>query len=241
MTALVSRIDHVYAVLEEAEEAHRFLHEDVGLPVAWPFESYGTFASGGIALGNLNLEFLPSGPGWPARTPARITGIAFAPSRAADEQFLAELDERGVEHSPLWPTPGWTNVGIEGIGGADVRPFVCDYHFPQTKDQVFRREQLEAARGGKIRLVAARELVVGTPEPLTTAERWQRLLGPAEPDGELRWILGWGPSFRLVEHDREEVIDLVLDVASPEAARVWAELGAEDRLSGVPVSFRPPA
>lgn len=238
MDQLVRKLDHVYAVLDDAEAAHRFLVDRLGLPIAWPFSSYGTFASGGVGLGNLNLEFVSAGPGEESQHPARLTGVALEPAVAADEAFLAELDRRGIEHSPLMPTPGWTNVGL---ACEDLGPFVfvCDYHVPAPKDALGRRALLDECGGGELRVREAAEIVLGTPNMEQSEDAWSRLLDPLEPGTAERWVLGSGPALRFVSHPRMEILDLVIAVEDPEAAsRRWVELAAEaDPLDGLPLSF----
>lgn len=237
MLELVRKIDHVYAVLDDAEAAFNFMRDDVELPVAWPYTSYGEFASGGIGLGNLNLEFVAATPGWIAQHPARLTGIAFEPALPADEALLGQLDRREIEHSPLMPTPGWTNVGLGGLGVAPFA-FLCDYHFPEAKDAGRRRAALEECAGGRLAIREAAEVVVGVLSPSSAQANWQRLLDPLPADHR-RWIIGSGPALRLVPHDRLEVIELKLGVDDPDvASRLWGELTADvDPLDGLPLSF----
>jgi hypothetical protein len=79
MPPIVRGIDHVFVVLDDVVGAHRTLAEELGLPVAWPVGDYGTLVSGGIGLGNANLELLRASDlsPWFARAePARVRGIA---------------------------------------------------------------------------------------------------------------------------------------------------------------------
>src|ERR1051325_11486523 len=123
MRALVTRIDHVFVPLADAAAAFRFLCDALALPAAWPFGEYGLFASGGITLGAANLEVVRTSDVFPffvAQRPARVQGIAFAPV-PIDDDFVAELDRRGIGHSGVLPsdeeTTGrlWTNVFFSGV------------------------------------------------------------------------------------------------------------------------------
>ena len=68
--------------------------------------------------------------------------------------------------------------------------------------------------------MGAKELVLGASHKDATRKRWQRLLSPAVLDATMRWKLGPGPALRLVQHHRDEVLDLTLEVTSPHAADV---------------------
>jgi hypothetical protein len=48
--SLAYKIDHVGACMPGAEEAFRFCHDRLALPVAWPFDYYGAARTGGIGL-----------------------------------------------------------------------------------------------------------------------------------------------------------------------------------------------
>jgi hypothetical protein len=53
---LVQQIDHIIISLDDPEKMMRLLSEKLSLPVAWPFQAYGTFSSGGVSFGNVNIE-----------------------------------------------------------------------------------------------------------------------------------------------------------------------------------------
>jgi hypothetical protein len=75
--SLAYKIDHVGVCMPGVEEAFRFCHDRLALPVAWPFARYGAAHTGGIGLGNLNLEFLD--PGLPFLAPRQPAGIGLVP------------------------------------------------------------------------------------------------------------------------------------------------------------------
>ena len=238
---LLRRIDHVYVVLNDAEEAHRFLQEEVGLPVAWPFQNYGDFASGAIGLGNMNLELVSSAEDFPALHPARLVGIAFTPTADNAATFLDGLAMRGIEHSGVRPSPGWTSVSLAGEGWSDFAAFVCFYDSVDLFESdlaSLRERAIEDAGGGRLGVRRVTGVVVGTADLAAAERRWRRFLAPASPDSELRWRFESGPSLRLVAHDRDEILDLILGVESGDAQARWAELSADDPLDGLPISFR---
>jgi catechol 2,3-dioxygenase-like lactoylglutathione lyase family enzyme len=235
--AAIRKLDHVFAVLDDAPRALRFMHEVLGLPLAWPFANYGSFASGGINLGNLNLELVQAQSGRTAQHPARISGVAFEPAAPIDDAFVAGLDRRGIVHSPPMPAAAWTNIAFSNLADDGTMVFATDYHAPQAKDEALHRKPLDEAGGGRLRVLGATELVIGVVDVEAARRRWQGLLSPAVPDAAMRWALGRGPALRLVQHDQNEVLDLILEVASPDANRVLASLREDnDPLVGLPLS-----
>ena len=61
--SLAYKVDHVGVCMPGAEEAFRFCRDRLALPVAWSFAQYGAAHTGGIGLGNLNMEFRNPGLG----------------------------------------------------------------------------------------------------------------------------------------------------------------------------------
>jgi hypothetical protein len=54
----VKRIDHILLIPEDPRGLYDFLTQELRLPVAWAFREYEGFASGGVFVGNVNLEAL---------------------------------------------------------------------------------------------------------------------------------------------------------------------------------------
>jgi len=231
------------------------LTEVLLLPEAWPYSEYGVFASGGVCLGNANLEVVRGNdmPSLRAQHPARVTGIAFEPVGEIDDT-VAVLDSRGIAHTPPTPfvvpggtSPAWTNVGLQVTEGT----FICKYHFDIAPRRTLLREQLEARRGGPLGIVAVDEVVFGVSEPIDSAIRWTRLRGPSQvPDGHI-WNLGAGPAVRLTPSAADRVEHLVVHVrslADAEAAARRFELGVRatgdalvvslDKLGGLVFNLR---
>jgi hypothetical protein len=229
-TAIVAKVDHEFVPLDAPEPAFRFLTETLALPVAWPFTPYGAFASGGVALGGINLEVLQASEAYPfftAARPARVRGIAFEPT-PIDAAFLAELDRRGIPHSPPMPFHGsghgtsgllWTNVFLPDFLDERAIAFVCEYHVPEARDVPARRAALRAAGGGRLGIEDVREIVIGSPDPAAAAGRWRRLLHPHAEPVSGHWMIGNGPALRIEAGAEDAVLRLVLQVSSREHAR----------------------
>lgn len=54
-TTFASGVDHIFAPVPSAASVFRVQTEYLCLPISWPFVDYGG-ASGGVCLGNANLE-----------------------------------------------------------------------------------------------------------------------------------------------------------------------------------------
>ena len=159
--SLAYKIDHVGVCMPGAEEAFRFCHERLALPVAWPFAHYGAARTGGIGLGNLNLEFLDPGlPFLAPHQPAGIGLVAFQPAPRTVDDLTAALAHRGVPHqSPVTTgslVSGFTNVYL-GPFGIDLG-FFCSYHYPGAHDNAVRAARLSAAGGGALALRSVTEI-----------------------------------------------------------------------------------
>lgn len=81
----VRQIDHVLLNSDEPAQLFRLFSQKFGLPVAWPFQSYGTFSSGGVGFGNVNIELLQV-----QDPPSGFIGAALEPSSVSDA--VAGLD-----------------------------------------------------------------------------------------------------------------------------------------------------
>ena len=188
--SLAYKIDHVGACMPGAEEAFRFCHDRLALPVAWPFAHYGATRSGGISLGNLNLEFLDPGlPFLAPRQPAAIGLLAFEPAPRTVDDLIAALSHLGIPHHGPFTTgsqtSGFTNVHL-GPFGVD-HGFFCSYHHPGAHDKApaLRAASLSAAGGGALALrsvtqiraaldIDACTMILGT----SRAGRWSFATGP---------------------------------------------------------------
>ncbi|QNN53530.1 hypothetical protein [Nocardioides mesophilus] len=230
MEALVEGVDHVYVPMAEASAGFDVLVEQLGLPVLWPFTSFGTFSSGGVSLGSIKLEIIDSNPETPwslAHQPPQVQGIALRPARPVDDGYLAEVDRRSLArsapaHFERDGRPAWTNLYLSDFIGPSAGVFVCDYHLPEPKDLAKRRRLLQECDGGRLGVLDAVGLVIGTRDIGAARERWQRLLEPLAPVGALTWRPAVGPAITLVQGDEERVEHLALAVRSPETARrVW--------------------
>ena len=130
-TSIVRQIDHILIASSDAKALFALLSETFQFPVAWPMSDYGNFASGGVAVGNVNLEIIQdSGPA-AGTDKSRWTGFALEPEPLPAS--LPELDARGIRHGAPAPfksglfTTRWTTVGLPGVSSDAAQVFLCEF------------------------------------------------------------------------------------------------------------------
>ena len=91
--------------------AFDFLTSGCDLPVRWQFGTHGMLTTGAVVLGNTYLETLQSlSPTDNALAPPSMSAVecrrasrASATTGTGPGQTLAELDRRGIQHTPPHP------------------------------------------------------------------------------------------------------------------------------------------
>lgn len=227
---LIEQIDHILLVPDNPRALFDFFTQDLKLPVAWPFREYGSFASGGVFAGNVNLEAAVFS-GSSVNPQTKIVGIAFEPS-GSTEEVVSELDRRRIAH--LDPQPFemgsegnkiklWTNTVLKDmLPGSFV--FICEYHIYRlhSTDSSAVRNQLKEALikidGGPLGIEYVREVKIKVKERNKVLESWKRFLEPYEGFEDECFDLGKGPKIRLLEADVDCIDSLKIKVKSLEKA-----------------------
>jgi hypothetical protein len=203
--SLAYKVDHVGVLLPGAQAAFEFCLAQLGLPEAWAFTSDG--GTGGVGLGNLNLEWLEWGKAAePVHQRAAIRLVCFQPAPHSIPLLTDALNRRGV------PYDGPRSWGSDAIGFTRVVPhidiglewvFFGPYHYPGLHDNAVRSAELTAVEGGRLGLRGVTELRAAWNRDACAA-----ILG--EPD-QNRWKFDTGP-------------DLVADTTVPEgtAEMTWS-------------------
>jgi hypothetical protein len=96
---------------------------------------YGSFASGGVAVGNVNLEVAKASGSGSAAAKSRFGGFALEPEPLRTS--VPELDARGIPHGASAPftskapdgstTTHWTTVELPSVSNDAVGVFLCQY------------------------------------------------------------------------------------------------------------------
>jgi hypothetical protein len=225
---LVRKVDHVFVPIANPTPLFTGFTETLGLPTAWADHDYGAIRSSGVCLGNANLEFVRSAPdvmpALGATEPLTIRGIAF---EAADPgAAIAELDARGIAHSPPIPSAGedggqplWTNILLGEMPPAVALAFFCEYHANVSVRGEPAMEALHACNGGMLGVKGVAEIQIGVTNLDAATAAWGRLLAPAETDRYGRFLLAEGPAIRLRRSPIDGVQGLVVEVDSVGRAR----------------------
>ena len=249
---LVVTVDHFFAVSSDAERLFRIFRETFGLPVAWPFQAYGSFASGGLSLGNTVLELVtwevPKGE--VLKTEWKM--LAFEPA-GDTEAAVAELERRGVAHAePDVSTyrdaegkevVGWTNTGLIGPGLSDV-VFLCDYEARERVAEGRREgaEELVRAQGGPLGVRGLKAIEVGVTDLQSARREWLELIDdPGQAQGDV-FHFGAGPAIQLVSASSPGIRGIVLRVDSLERAKTFlAQRQMLGAATGSSISIAPAA
>jgi len=225
-SSIIKQVDHILLTPEDPQGLFDFLSQELKLPIAWPYQKYGGFASGGVFAGNVNLEALIF-PHSVVSTSSKIAGIAFEPSTSTEE-IVKELDRRQIAHGEpetyeVGPEGSkvklWTNTIIENmVPGSFI--FICEYHIHKIYkvEPTAMREKLEKdfknVNGGLLGIEYVSEIKIKLKNRAKALEKWQNLLKPYECFQDGCFDLGKGPSLRFLESDQDYIYSLKLKVQS---------------------------
>lgn len=221
---LVRQIDHIIISSDDPEKMMRLLSEKLSLPVAWPFQAYGTFSSGGISFGNVNIEVgrLSTQPG--------LVGMGLEPKPSSVSEVLVGLDARRLKHAA--PDPHyqkdasgenhllWTTFGVTSLPPAD-NAFFCKYNHDVDDRRARLQRELQNRSGGPLGVESVVELVIGARDIAAAQGDWHLLLGPPRAGDASVWQVGSGPAIRLVAAQEDHLEMLRVKVTSLERARAF--------------------
>jgi hypothetical protein len=212
-------------VSDQAQSLFTYFKDEFRLPEVWPFYQHGTFASGGLSLGNAVLEFVsfPKESHQPKKTEFR--GIAFEPKADADAT-VAELTRRNILHTDVRSyksqIPGrqilaeWSSVGLTDFPPTTADVFFCDYKDRQAVAQGRRAASRELAMrtGGPLGIVAVAEITVGVQDLEDARNKWTALLKPSPQISDDAFVFNTGPRIHLVHVESPGIQGIVLSVRS---------------------------
>lgn len=222
-TNIVRQVDHILIASGQAKELFSLLSDTFQFPVAWPLSDYGGFASGGVAVGNVNLEIIKDSEAAAGAVKSRWTGFALEPEPLRIS--VAELDARGIRHgtpAPFrsgWFTTRWTTVSLPTVSSETIHIFLCQYEDDLPARRRHLLERLRSRDGGPLSVHSIREIVVGARDAKRMQAHWQKLLDPIQASSQGVWRVGTGPAIRLIQADKDGIRGLVVNVKSLEQAR----------------------
>jgi len=245
--AVVRQVDHILLATEHPKEIYDFMTNELELPIAWPYQEYSGFASGGVSAGNVNLEALVFNPDR-IDTPSKIIGIAFEPE-GSTEQILAALDQRGIVHSQPEPfemgsgekkSKLWTTMRLpDTLPGSLI--FFCEYHFYNVSERRTNlRQKLIEIQGGPLGIDHLSEIVIKVKDMDSALERWKSLLSPFQMTEHHLFAAGEGPAIRFVKGDNDCIACLKFKVRSLNNARDFlAQKGILGEVDGTTIKTDP--
>jgi len=223
---VVRQVDHILLATENPKAFYDFLTKELQLPIAWPYQEYDGFATGGVSAGNVNLEALVFNP---ARidTPSKIIGIAFEPAGSTD-QILEKLDKRQINHSQPEPfemgsgekkSKLWTTMRLpDMLSGSLI--FFCEYHFFNPSERrVNLHKKLEKIHGGPLRIDHLSEIVIKVKDMTSALKQWKNLLAPHQLNERNLFLIGKGPAIRFIKGEKDYIASLKFKVKSINEAR----------------------
>lgn len=240
--AIVKQVDHVLLASSEANALFALLAETFQLPVVWPMSNYGNFGSGGVALGNVNLEVIRTTASRAGDHGSRFIGLALEPERLPTS--LAELDARHITHGSPAPFRAkfatlWTTVALPEVSSDALEIFLCAYAHDETARRQQFREQLRGREGGPLSVHSMREIVCGARNVAEAETHWRKLLHPVTPSTDGAWQLGTGPAIRFVAADADQLQEVIVNVTSLEQARRFLARSAllgSDRITSLTIA-----
>lgn len=231
---LATRVEHFFLVSDHAQSLFNYFKDTFQLPEVWPFFERGTFASGGLSLGNAVLEFVsfPKEDNKPQKTEFR--GIAFEPTADAAET-VAELARRNIAHTGIkvykFEIPGkqvlveWSSINLSDFPPTNANIFFCDYKDRQGVAQGRRVAGRELAKrsGGPLGIVGAAEIAIGVRDLEEARSKWSALLEPSPQISDDAFAFYFGPRIHLVRSESPGIQGIVLKVRSLDRAANFLE------------------
>ena len=233
--SLATRVEHFFIVSDQAQSLFTFFKDTFQLPEVWPFFERGTFASGGLSLGNVVLEFVSFHKESNHLQKTEFQGIAFEPTADA-AQTVAELARRKIAHTGIkvykFEIPGrkvlvkWSSINLSDFPPTNANIFFCDYKDRQgvAQGRTEANDELAKRMGGPLGIIGVAEITVGVRDPEEARSKWSALLAPSPRISEDTFVFESGPRIRLVRSESPGIQGIVLSVRSlDEAARFLKE------------------
>ena len=204
--AQINKIDHFHISSPQSKDLFTLFTTEFNLPVVWDYQTYGSFSSGGVTLGNVVFEFHQE-------EPDQITvyhGIALEPNQTATE-IVHILDSTDISHGAINRYPlltedgkkdiGWTTIYLKNMLPNLVNLFLCDYHDREFVKSLTdpAKNNLRKINGGILGIEYLKELVIGTEEPSKYINELTKVPGTKKEDNV--FTFSEGPDLKLIKSD----------------------------------------
>ncbi len=220
-SAQIINVEHFYARSPDAEKLYNFFKQEFELPTVWSFNDWGSWASGGLMLGNTPLEFLRFAKDTSTKT--FFAGIALEPTVRVNELkktydslhitygnvYVDTFTENGIKDT------AFINLKIKKALPDNIFFFTCDYKYRGEMDTVEMQtaDSLKMIQGGSLGIKALKEIVVGCNDVTKYGNELAKLPGIKEESNHL-FRFSKGPSIRLVNADNEGIQKIIVEVYS---------------------------
>lgn len=224
----VKQIDHILIQTKNPIKIFELLSQTLGLPVVWEIKSFGPiFQSGGISLGNINIEILnyarilkilkiaPSKDG--------IIGIAFDPLGSV-EDLMTSLNKAGISHGNPKEFKGkvdqkrqilFTNLSLKKIL-KNAQIFFCKYSFDAEARRNKFNEILKGQNGGLLGVESVKEIELTYSNDKTKRE-WAKL---SQEQCDTNYVsFGNGPKIKLMKSNKDSIVSILVKVESLSRAK----------------------
>jgi hypothetical protein len=223
---VVKKVDHITVSCTDPQALFDTLTQTLGLPVAWPFSAYPGFSTGGVQMGNVNMETIKfegesTGQQMPPFT--FVYGIVFEPYPL--DQITGELQARGADPGQPrdqmreingQPVKMWTDVTLQALCTQAYIVYLVDY-----TEQAKAALTANAVTGplGGIGLTGVLEIDILSTQADQTRQLWETVFAPAPMSADGVQSYGSGPAVRISQGSQDFIEGLVLQVASLQTAR----------------------
>ncbi|HEV8080403.1 MAG TPA: hypothetical protein VGP43_06815 [Chitinophagaceae bacterium] len=229
LNAQINKIDHFFVSSPKAEKLFKLFKEELKLPVAWEYKTWGSFSSGAVSLGNVAFEFVS----FDSVKTTKFDAIALE-ARQPTEEFILVLDSRKIAHDTIeyntykkkdGSIGGWSTLNLRNLLPEDAGLFICDY---KERDMILKATTSDSAelikqKGGSLGVIALKEIVVGSINPLNNKKELSKLPGVIQGKKEVYNFMQ-GASIRLIKSNVGSIEKIVIRIHSITAARKYLKL-----------------
>jgi hypothetical protein len=226
---IVRQVDHILIESGDPQALFNFFTKTLDLPTAWPIISQPGFTSGGVGVGNVNLEIFQydKNNGQLEKTRARFSGIAFEPYPLA--KALPEMQSSGIPFSSpeqqysILPNGfrgvALTMVKLPSFSNPEFSVFLYEYSQEYLQVAVRRKQlgnRLTLNGGGRLGVHSVKEIVIAVAKLEKKQAAWKDLLNQKTAGA---WNVGAGPAIRLVQGRGEDRIQGIVLEAKPDKVK----------------------
>lgn len=222
----ISKVEHFYVSSTHAKDLFNLFNSQFALPAVWDYQSWGSFSSGGITLGNVVFEFVESRS---EQTPTHY-GIALEPSQSL-KRTSSFLDSVKIVHGNISKAKEWSTMSLNNLLPDNINLFLCDYHDREfiKQDRKKAIDQLVINNGGTLGIQLLKEIVIGAQETGKFGTELAKIPGLVRIGND--FLFCQGPNLKLTESDTP-FLDLIINVKSLYKAKIALEtLGIKTRIT----------